>query len=200
MTKSVGLGLSPVASWLFISFQVVLIVLYGLFTRHVGTVTVDHSKSSSSDVDASTAGHSKGEEIFNVGPYAAFQDVHVMIFIGFGFLMTFLSRYSYSAVGFNFLLAALAVEWSILCQGFLHAWHSQHAYITLKLSNLLAADIASAAFLISFGVILGRLTPLQLMVMVVIQMPLFAINEHLTYFVFKDQNAERLRSLVSDAA
>lgn len=28
-----------------------------------------------------------------------FQDIHVMIFIGFGFLMTFLKRYGYSAVG-----------------------------------------------------------------------------------------------------
>ena len=27
--------------------------------------------------------------------YAMFQDIHVMIFIGFGFLMTFLKRYGY---------------------------------------------------------------------------------------------------------
>lgn len=46
-----------------------------------------------------------------------FQDVHVMVFIGFGFLMTFLRRYGYSAVGFNFLIAAVAIQWAILCQG-----------------------------------------------------------------------------------
>ena len=50
-----------------------------------------------------------------------FQDTHVMIFVGFGFLMTFLRRYGYGAVGFNFLLAALAIQWAILCQGFMHA-------------------------------------------------------------------------------
>jgi ammonium transporter Rh len=33
----------------------------------------------------------------------------VMIFVGFGFLMTFLKRYSYSAVGLNFVLSALAM-------------------------------------------------------------------------------------------
>lgn len=49
---------------------------------------------------------------------AVFQDIHVMIFIGFGFLMTFLKRYGYSAVGFNLLLAALCIQWAILCQGF----------------------------------------------------------------------------------
>lgn len=47
-----------------------------------------------------------------------FQDVHVMIYIGFGFLMTFLKRYGFSAVGFNFLLASLIVQWALICEGF----------------------------------------------------------------------------------
>lgn len=47
-----------------------------------------------------------------------FQDVHVMIYVGFGFLMVFLRRCSYSAVGFNFLLAAIVVQWALICQGF----------------------------------------------------------------------------------
>ncbi len=33
-----------------------------------------------------------------------------MIFAGFGFLMTFLKKFGYSAVGINFLLAALACQ------------------------------------------------------------------------------------------
>ncbi|CAF4197162.1 unnamed protein product, partial [Rotaria sordida] len=46
--------------------------------------------------------------------YSFFQDAHVMMFIGFGFLMTFLRRYSFSSVSFNFLIAAFVVEWAIL--------------------------------------------------------------------------------------
>ena len=42
--------------------------------------------------------------------YPMFQDVHVMIFIGFGFLMTFLHKFTFSSVGFNFLLAAIALQ------------------------------------------------------------------------------------------
>lgn len=40
-----------------------------------------------------------------------------MVFVGFGFLMTFLRRYGYSGVGFNFLLAAIIIQWAVICQG-----------------------------------------------------------------------------------
>lgn len=49
--------------------------------------------------------------VFN---FAVFQDVHVMIYIGFGFLMTFLKRYGYSAVSINLLLAAFCAQWAII--------------------------------------------------------------------------------------
>jgi ammonium transporter Rh len=41
-------------------------------------------------------------------------DVHTMMFIGFGFLMTFLKRYGYSSLGYNFLIAAFVLEWALL--------------------------------------------------------------------------------------
>ena len=50
--------------------------------------------------------------------FAVFQDVHVMVFIGFGFLMTFLKRYGFSALGYNFLIAALVIQWATMMQGF----------------------------------------------------------------------------------
>jgi len=49
-----------------------------------------------------------------------FQDIQVMIFIGFGFLMTFLRKYGYSATGFTLFMAALVVQWAVLMKGFLH--------------------------------------------------------------------------------
>lgn len=44
-----------------------------------------------------------------------------MIFVGFGFLMTFLKRYSFGAVGFNFLIAAFGIQWALLMQGWFHS-------------------------------------------------------------------------------
>ena len=43
--------------------------------------------------------------------YKMFTDVHVMMFIGFGFLMTFLRKYGHSSVGFNFLVSAFVIQW-----------------------------------------------------------------------------------------
>ena len=49
-----------------------------------------------------------------------FQDVHVMIFLGFGFLMTFLKKYGLSAVSLNMLLSALAIEVFTIVYGLFH--------------------------------------------------------------------------------
>ena len=46
-----------------------------------------------------------------------FQDVHVMTFVGFGFLLPFLRHYGYSSIGFNLLLAALVLQWGTLTTG-----------------------------------------------------------------------------------
>lgn len=46
------------------------------------------------------------------------RDVGVMIFIGFGFLMTFLKRHRFSAIGYTMFISVIIVEWNILVTGF----------------------------------------------------------------------------------
>jgi ammonium transporter Rh len=120
--------------------------------------------------------------------YPLFQDVHVMVFIGFGFLMTFLKRYGFGAIGFNLLIAALNVQWSILCSGFFSHGGEGH-YIDISITRLLSADLATATLLISFGALLGKTTPLQLVIMGLIETALFTANEHLGLSVFKAKDS-----------
>ncbi|KAK3600171.1 hypothetical protein CHS0354_018229 [Potamilus streckersoni] len=110
--------------------------------------------------------------------YPMFQDVHVMIFVGFGFLMTFLKRYGYSAVGVNLLIAAFAIQWAFLVRGVIHeVTHGEKIHITLL--EMLSADFASATVLISFGAVLGKTSALQLLVMALIEVVLAQINEYI---------------------
>jgi hypothetical protein len=46
--------------------------------------------------------------------YAIFQNVMVMIYIGFGFLMVFLKTHSWSAVGYNLIVACWSIPFTIL--------------------------------------------------------------------------------------
>ena len=42
---------------------------------------------------------------------------------------------------------------------------------------MLLSDFASAAVLISFGVVIGKTSPLQLIIMAIIEIVLFVVNE-----------------------
>ncbi|KAI4590426.1 hypothetical protein MJG53_001475 [Ovis ammon polii x Ovis aries] len=107
--------------------------------------------------------------------YPSFQDVHAMIFVGFGFLMVFLQRYGFSSVGFTFLLAAFALQWSTLIQGFFHSFRG--GYILVGMESMINADFSAAAVLISFGAILGKTGPVQLLLMALLEVVLFGLNE-----------------------
>lgn len=50
--------------------------------------------------------------------FPMWQDINVMTFIGFGLLKVFLRTNSWTAVGFNMLIACMACQWAILCYGF----------------------------------------------------------------------------------
>uniref|UniRef100_A0A8C5SGW4 Rh family C glycoprotein n=1 Tax=Laticauda laticaudata TaxID=8630 RepID=A0A8C5SGW4_LATLA len=108
---------------------------------------------------------------------AAFQDVHVMIFVGFGFLMTFLQRYGFGAVGFNFLLAAFGIQWALLMQGWLHTF--EHGKILIGVESLINADFCVGSVCIAFGAILGKVSPIQLLIMTLFQVTLFSVNEYI---------------------
>ncbi|XP_061259640.1 ammonium transporter Rh type B isoform X2 [Bos javanicus] len=98
-----------------------------------------------------------------------------MIFVGFGFLMVFLQRYGFGSVGFTFLLAAFALQWSTLIQGFFHSFRG--GYILVGMESMINADFCAGAVLISFGAVLGKTGPVQLLLMALLEVVLFGLNE-----------------------
>lgn len=108
-----------------------------------------------------------------------------MIFIGFGFLMTFLRRYGFSAVSINLMLSAFVIEWALILRGFLSEHFHEHTAFTLSVTELLVADFTAAVILISMGALLGKLSPTQYIVMAFIETTAAIVTEHIIVENFK---------------
>jgi len=172
---------------IFTIIQIIVVILFLLFVRYDPT-HAQRSRNSVKDGD---------QQIKDT--YPLFQDVHVMIFIGFGFLMTFLKKYGLSAVSLNLICSALAIEVFTLVYGFFHLHcaelksgehgimktisfgsedcKSSWPYIDVDVGTLISADFATAAVLISFGVVLGISSPTQLVIMTILETIIFVVNE-----------------------
>ncbi|XP_077114425.1 ammonium transporter Rh type B [Ranitomeya variabilis] len=147
--------------------EAITIILFAIFVRY------DH------ETDASAWHHENVSDYDNdfYYRYPSFQDVHTMIFIGFGFLMTFLKLYGFSSVAFNFLIASFGLQWSTLIQGFFHGFHDGKIHVGIE--SMINADFCTGAVLISFGALLGKTSPIQLIVMTLFEVTLFGINEYI---------------------
>ncbi|KAM3861401.1 ammonium transporter Rh type A [Diretmus argenteus] len=157
---------------LALTLEIITIILFAVFVVYDDGKTDEHghpTNATHAEKDAMTL-------------YPMFQDVHVMIFIGFGFLMTFLKRYGFSSVGVNLLLAAFGLQWGLLMQGL---WHLTDGKIKVNIFKIINADFSTATVLISFGAVLGKTSPVQLLIMTVMEITIFSINEHLVANILK---------------
>ena len=113
--------------------------------------------------------------------YPVFQDVHVMIFIGFGFLMVFLKTHSWTSVGYNFLISAYVLQITILITGFWHqalhrgedGWHR----LPLDITSLIIGDFGAGAVMITFGAVLGKISLSQMWLLATLEIVFYGLNE-----------------------
>ncbi|XP_053549128.1 ammonium transporter Rh type A-like [Bombina bombina] len=152
-----------------------LIVVFLLFVRYD-----DHS--SSTFVSNLTA--TEENNLYTIFPL--FKDVNIMLFVGLGLMLSFFKLYGFGGIALNFLLANFSIQWSIVVQGFLY--HYRDGKIHLGLENVLSAEFAAVTALISAGAILGRTSPVQLILLSILEIPLFVLNDWLinTYFHIVD--------------
>lgn len=152
--------------------EIAFIVLFGIFVRY-GT-------------DEGEGFDGQDHELSRLYPW--FQDTHVMIVVGFGFLMTFLKRYGWSSVGFNFLITGFTIQWAILVTGLFHDYIMHEApeghenatrFIQMNLDRMLEADFTTGAILISFGAVLGVASPVQLIFMILFEVIFYNLNAYI---------------------
>lgn len=149
---------------LVLVLQVVNITLYAIFVTYDDNADAKMQNNETNPMDNSV-----------YRDYPFFADVQVMIFIGFGCLLAFFRFYGFSGMVFNFLTASFTIQWAILVQGFFQFYYD--GKIHLGVINLVNAEFACAVILISFGAVLGKTSPVQLLFMALLEVPFFAVTE-----------------------
>merc|ERR1719440_698853 len=98
-----------------------------------------------------------------------------MMFVGFGYLMTFLKSYGLGAVGFTMMLTCVGVQWAMIVENiFVKGGLSG---IKLDFMDLLNGNFAIAAVLISFGGLIGKIGPTQCLVLCLIELICYCANK-----------------------
>jgi ammonium transporter Rh len=156
--------------YFFICCEAVMIIFYSQFTAYGSD---DGPRFGWDDASAQT----------HVNQYwPLFTDINVMIFIGFGFLLTVAKGFSWSAVGINFFLSAWTIQWAILCNGFWRAAFSNTwtDRIILDVKSFIESEYTAWSVIIAFGAVYGRLNFLQYLIMATFQTFFWALSWRIT--------------------
>ena len=163
---------STLFEFAYLFSELIVIILFATCCKYDEGV---HPKTMVSPVHAAAAGAAVTTY------YPVFVDVHIMIFIGFGFLMVFLKSHSWASVGLNFVIAAYAMQLSVLSSGFWHQAFSKPTdeweKIPLTLSSLIVGDFGAGAVLITFGALLGKVSIGQLWCIATLEVIFWGLNE-----------------------
>ncbi|KAJ3451285.1 rh50 [Anaeramoeba flamelloides] len=118
--------------------------------------------------------------------YTYYSDVAVMIIIGFGFLMTFLKYYGKSAAGLTFLLTTFCVQWVMIVNAFFfQAYEEKWESYPVSVETLIEGMFGAGAVMITFGAVLGKTTPLQLILIAFFEIIFYGLNIYLCIHNFK---------------
>ena len=114
--------------------------------------------------------------------YVLFKDVHVMIFLGFGFLMVYLRSNSWSSAGYCFLHSAIACQVYICSRLIVDPMIAGHTgKLQVNLGLITSGDFAAGAVMITYGGLLGKVSPFQMTIVTVIEVLLYTLNEIIGY-------------------
>ncbi len=114
----------------------------------------------------------KLEDVIEVQKY--FRSIHIMAMLlaGFGFLMVFIRKYGRTAITATYMMVSIAIPTYFLVEHF--GWF---AHPGAPINSLILAEFAAAALLISAGAVLGRLKVYQYILLGLLFVPAYTLNE-----------------------
>jgi ammonium transporter Rh len=100
--------------------------------------------------------------------------IHIMamLILGFGFLMVFVKNYGRSALTATFLLVSVAIPLYIAGSSLIHGDGSK-----VEIQRLILAEFGAASLLIAAGAVLGRMKMYQYLILGLIFVPCYMLNE-----------------------
>ena len=100
--------------------------------------------------------------------------IHIMamLLVGFGFLMVFVKKYGRSALTATYLLVSVAIPLYFLKENFYGSGSPEGL-----IDKLILSEFAAASLLICAGAVLGRLKMGQYIVLAILFIPFYALNE-----------------------
>ncbi len=114
-------------------------------------------------------------DVVDVQMYNRSIHIMVMLLAGFGFLMVFVKKYGLSAVTATYLLVSTAIPLYMLIK----SWGIFGEPGQIDIEKLILAEFAAASLLICTGAVLGRLKISQYIILGIIFIPCYILNEWL---------------------
>jgi ammonium transporter Rh len=134
--------------------------------------------------------------ILEVQQYNRAIHIMAMLLIGFGFLMVFVKKYGRSAITATFLLVSVSLPLYLSIKGM--AIFEERG----EIEQFILAEFGAASLLIAAGALLGRMKMYQYMILGILFIPFYILNELIVvddYFSFVGKVADTGGSIVIHA-
>ncbi|NXB55848.1 RHBGB protein, partial [Struthidea cinerea] len=148
--------------------QILNILLFAVFARYSPESSPSHCPP---QLDCSQTNQDSGFQ------QPRFWDVHIQVLLSFGLLVAFLGRYGPGSAAISILIVAFAIQWAVLVQGFFHFFLNGKIYVGAQ--SMVSADFCTAAVLISTGAVLGRVNPVQMLLLALLEVTVCTLNEYI---------------------
>ena len=197
-TVIIHLDLSSPLYWMFfivfLIIQVILVILIGFYYKWDDYYTNPKSITSTSNNSLSDILYSDssikitGLDVYKSikNKYRPFQEVNIIIFLGFGLLRAFLKHHSWTSIIVTLIGGILSLElalFMVLCWSSL--FYMNWTYGSFNFQHLLDANFCSGAVIISLGALLGKLSLPQYIILILIETICCSLNYTLLREVMK---------------